>query len=213
MPLDRYVTLGRSGLRVSPFCMGCMTFGEDWGWGSSAKDSEAILDRFIDAGGGGGDFLDTANVYTKGHSEKIIGDHIGRHARRRHHLVIATKFFGNMSAGDPNAGGTAESQSTSLARSPCDGFRRTISIYIGCTLGTPRHRLTKQCVRLTIWSAPEKYATSGSPIHPHGRWPRPRSQLSFADGFLWLRYRLSIRCSNVRLRENSFRWHGRWVLA
>ena len=54
MPLDRYVTLGRSGLRVSPFCMGCMTFGEDWGWGSSAKDSEAILDRFIDAGRGGG---------------------------------------------------------------------------------------------------------------------------------------------------------------
>ena len=58
-------------------------------------------------GGGGGDFLDTANVYTKGHSEKIIGDHIGRHARRRHHLVIATKFFGNMSAGDPNAGGSS----------------------------------------------------------------------------------------------------------
>ena len=42
MPLDRYVTLGRSGLRASPFCMGCMTFGEDWGWGSSAKASEAI---------------------------------------------------------------------------------------------------------------------------------------------------------------------------
>ncbi len=68
MPLDRYVTLGRSGLRVSPFCMGCMTFGEDWGWGSSAKASEAILDRFIDAGG---NFLDTTNVYTKGHSERV----------------------------------------------------------------------------------------------------------------------------------------------
>ncbi len=68
MPLDRYVTLGRSGLRVSPFCMGCMTFGEDWGWGSSAKASEAILDRFIDAGG---NLLDTTNVYTKGHSDRV----------------------------------------------------------------------------------------------------------------------------------------------
>ena len=45
MPLDHYVTLGRSGLRVSPFCLGAMTFGEDLGWGTSVKDSEAILDR------------------------------------------------------------------------------------------------------------------------------------------------------------------------
>jgi aryl-alcohol dehydrogenase-like predicted oxidoreductase len=102
MPLDHYVTLGRSGLRVSPFCLGCMTFGNDWGWGSSVKDSEAIMDRFLDAGG---NFLDTANVYTKGHSETIIGDHIGRHPARRDRVVIATKFFGGMYAGDPNGGG------------------------------------------------------------------------------------------------------------
>ena len=102
MPLDHYVTLGRSGLRVSPFCLGCMTFGEDWGFGSSVGDSEAILDRFLDAGG---NFLDTANVYTKGHSEKIIGDHIGRHASGRQSTVIATKFFGGMYRGDPNGGG------------------------------------------------------------------------------------------------------------
>ena len=104
MPLDHYVTLGRSGLRVSPFCLGCMTFGEDWGFGSTVKDSEAIMDRFLDAGG---NFLDTANVYTKGHSEKIVGDHLGRHPGRRQHLVIATKFFGSMSGGDPNAGGAS----------------------------------------------------------------------------------------------------------
>ena len=102
MPLDHYVTLGRSGLRVSPFCLGCMTFGEDWGFGSTVKDSEAILDGFLDAGG---NFIDTANVYTKGHSEKIVGDHIGRHAGQRQHVVIATKFFGSMSGGDPNARG------------------------------------------------------------------------------------------------------------
>ena len=74
MPLDHYVTLGRSGLRVSPFCLGSMTFGEDLGWGSSVKESEQIINRYIDLGG---NFIDTANFYTKSHSEKIIGDHVG----------------------------------------------------------------------------------------------------------------------------------------
>jgi len=102
MPLDHYVTLGRSGLRVSPFCLGAMTFGDEWVWGASVEDSEAMLDRYIDAGG---NFIDTANVYTKGHSEKIIGDHVGRHPAKRDRLVIATKFFGGMFRGDPNSGG------------------------------------------------------------------------------------------------------------
>jgi len=102
MSLDQYVTLGHSGLRVSPFCLGAMTFGEDWGWGSSAADSDAIIARFLERGG---NFIDTANVYTKGHSEKIIGDVIGRDRRRRDRVVIATKFFGNLHPGDPNGGG------------------------------------------------------------------------------------------------------------
>jgi aryl-alcohol dehydrogenase-like predicted oxidoreductase len=104
MPLDRYVTLGRSGLRVSPFCLGAMTFGEDLGWGSSVADSEAILDGFIDHGG---NFIDTANLYTKGHSEKIIGDHVGRDPKKRDRLVIATKFSANHFPGDPNGGGSS----------------------------------------------------------------------------------------------------------
>lgn len=103
MPLDHYVTLGRSGLRVSPFCLGAMTFGSDWGWGSDVKDTKVIIDRCLEKGG---NFIDTANVYTKGHSEKIIGDHIGRHPAKRDRLVIATKFFGTLYPGDPNAGGT-----------------------------------------------------------------------------------------------------------
>lgn len=102
MPLDHYVTLGRSGLRVSPFCLGTMTFGEEWGWGSSVADSEAILARYLDAGG---NFIDTANLYTWGHSEKIIGDFFKKNPARREKAVIATKFFGSLTTGDPNAGG------------------------------------------------------------------------------------------------------------
>lgn len=100
--LDHYVTLGRSGLRVSPLCLGTMTFGLEWGWGSTPEESTLILDAYIDAGG---NFVDTANIYTRGHSEKIIGDHVGRHPAKRDRLVIATKFFGNLHSGDPNAGG------------------------------------------------------------------------------------------------------------
>src|SRR5262245_44216871 len=102
MPLDHYVTLGRSGLRVSPFCLGTMTFGPDLGWGSSVEESTQIIDRYL---GGGGNFIDTANFYTRGHSEKIIGDHIGRHPSKRDRIVIATKFFSSLYTGDPNAGG------------------------------------------------------------------------------------------------------------
>ena len=76
MPLDQYVTLGRSGLRVSPLCLGAMTFGEDLGWGTSVEESQQIIDRYIEAGG---NFIDTANFYTRSHSEEILGDHIGLH--------------------------------------------------------------------------------------------------------------------------------------
>src|SRR3984885_12919050 len=103
MPLDQYVTLGRSGLRVSPLCLGAMTFGEDLGWGTSVEESQQIIDRYTELGG---NFIDTANFYTRSHSEKILGDHIGRHAARRDRLVIATKFSGNLYPGDPNGGGS-----------------------------------------------------------------------------------------------------------
>src|ERR1700723_2208763 len=102
MPLNSYVTLGRSGLRVSPFCLGAMTFGEDWGWGATPEDSAKILGAFLERGG---NFVDTANFYTKGHSEKIIGDFIAQDRARRERMVLATKFFGNLYPGDPNGGG------------------------------------------------------------------------------------------------------------
>jgi aryl-alcohol dehydrogenase-like predicted oxidoreductase len=102
MPLDHYVTLGRSGLRVSPLCLGAMTFGEDWGWGATVPESQALLSRFLDRGG---NFVDTANAYTKGHSEVIIGDFFAAAPGRRDRVVIATKFFSNLYPGDPNGGG------------------------------------------------------------------------------------------------------------
>ena len=102
MSLTNYVTLGRSGLRVSPLCLGTMTFGEDWGWGSTVAESESILGRYLELGG---NFIDTANGYTKGHSEAIIGDYFARARGRRDRVVIATKFSTNLWAGDPNGGG------------------------------------------------------------------------------------------------------------
>lgn len=102
MPLNHYITLGRSGLRVSPFCLGAMTFGPDWGWGSTPEETCRIIDAYLERGG---NFIDTANIYTKGHSEKIIGDHLGRDRAKRDRVVIATKFMGNLYPGDPNGGG------------------------------------------------------------------------------------------------------------
>jgi aryl-alcohol dehydrogenase-like predicted oxidoreductase len=101
VPLDHYRTLGASGLRVSPLCLGSMTFGQDWGWGAPEHEAQRMLDWYLDAGG---NFIDTANEYTKGHSEAIIGERLGR-TSRRDRIVIATKFFGSMWTGDPNAGG------------------------------------------------------------------------------------------------------------
>lgn len=102
MDLQHYRSLGRSGLRVSPLCLGTMTFGNDWNWGSDESESRAILEAYLSRGG---NFLDTANGYTFGHSERILGGFFGSNRRLRHSVVLATKFFCNMWPGDPNAGG------------------------------------------------------------------------------------------------------------
>jgi aryl-alcohol dehydrogenase-like predicted oxidoreductase len=100
--LDSYITLGRSGLRVSPLTLGTMTFGEDWGWGASPEASDAILAEYIDRGG---NVIDTANIYTNGHSEKIVGDFFAARPGVRDRVVLSTKFFANLYPGDPNGGG------------------------------------------------------------------------------------------------------------
>jgi aryl-alcohol dehydrogenase-like predicted oxidoreductase len=110
MPLDHYVTLGRSGLRVSPFALGAMTFGEDpGGAGCSVEESEKILATYLDRGG---NFVDTANFYTNTHSERILGDFFAARPGRRDHVVLASKFFFNLFPGDPNGGGAGRGSIT-----------------------------------------------------------------------------------------------------
>jgi aryl-alcohol dehydrogenase-like predicted oxidoreductase len=95
----RYKLLGRSGLRVSELALGTMTFGEEWGWGASKEESKKVFDAFAEAGG---NFIDTANRYTEGTSERYVGDFV---SADRNHFVVATKYTLFTRHGDPNASG------------------------------------------------------------------------------------------------------------
>jgi len=101
MRLNDYTTLGSSGLRVSPLCLGTMTFGTEWGWGAEESVSHALFDRYIEAGG---NFIDTADGYTGGKSEEMVGKFIAER-KLRDRVVLATKFTFNAEPGNPNAGG------------------------------------------------------------------------------------------------------------
>lgn len=119
--LDQYRLLGRSGLRVSPLCLGAMTFGKDWGWGSDRETSYAIYREYLDRGG---NFIDTANFYTNGTSESLLGEFMGTD---RDAVVLATKFTLNTRPGDPNAGGNHRK---SIAQSVEASLRRLRTDYI-----------------------------------------------------------------------------------
>ena len=71
LPTMNYQLLGKSGLRVSELCLGTMTFGQDWGWGAARDEARKIYDTFREAGG---NFIDTANVYTNVTSETFLGE-------------------------------------------------------------------------------------------------------------------------------------------
>lgn len=100
---DEYYLLGRSGLRVSPLCLGTMTFGNEGGWGSDIDTARQMFHRYLEVGG---NFIDTADVYTDGHSEEMLGTFMAE-AKNRDHLIVATKYTFNTRPGDPNAGGNA----------------------------------------------------------------------------------------------------------
>jgi aryl-alcohol dehydrogenase-like predicted oxidoreductase len=95
----RYTLLGNSGLRVSEVALGTMTFGTDWGWGASEGESAKQFELFAEAGG---TLIDTANKYTNGSAESILG---GLLATDRDHFVVGTKYSLNVRDGDLNAGG------------------------------------------------------------------------------------------------------------
>lgn len=95
----RYKLFGKSGLRVSELCLGTMSFGTEWGWGADYEVSKQIFDAFANAGG---NFLDTANRYTEGVSEKWLGEFI---AADRDHFVLATKYSLFDRKDDPNFSG------------------------------------------------------------------------------------------------------------
>jgi aryl-alcohol dehydrogenase-like predicted oxidoreductase len=94
-----YKLLGRSGLKVSELCLGTMGFGKEWNWGADKETTFAILESFAQAGG---NFIDTANRYTEGTSEKWIGEFV---KPDRHHYVVATKYSLHDNQTNVNASG------------------------------------------------------------------------------------------------------------
>src|SRR4029434_6032588 len=98
-PCMNYRLLGKSGLRVSETALGTMTFGEEWGWGASKDEARKVYETYRESGG---NFIDTANVYTNGSSERFVGEFIKDH---RQSVVLATKYSNAALGNDPNAAG------------------------------------------------------------------------------------------------------------
>ena len=118
----KYKLLGRSGLKVSELCLGTMGFGTENGWGADKEASFSIIEKFAEAGG---NFLDTANMYKLGTSEKIIGEFVS--GRDRDFFVIATKYtlFDNQT--NPNASGNNRKN---MMRSVEESLRRLQTDFI-----------------------------------------------------------------------------------
>jgi aryl-alcohol dehydrogenase-like predicted oxidoreductase len=95
----KYRLLGNSGLRVSEAALGTMTFGDVWGWGAAMDEAQKVYNAFREAGG---NFIDTANMYTNGTSESFLGEFLKEH---RKSMVLATKYTNSAPGADPNAAG------------------------------------------------------------------------------------------------------------
>lgn len=117
----RYRLFGRSGLRVSELALGTMTFGTAWGWGADESTCRAMVDAYAETGG---NFIDTANNYTDGEAERIVGACVGAD---RDHFVVATKFSLTDRRDDPNFGGNGRKN---LVRSLEASLRRLSTDYV-----------------------------------------------------------------------------------
>jgi aryl-alcohol dehydrogenase-like predicted oxidoreductase len=113
--------LGNSGLRVSEAALGTMTFGDDWGWGSGKDEARKVYDAFREAGG---NFIDTANLYTNGTSETFLGEFMKGH---RESMVMATKYTNAAPGKDPNAAGN---QRKNMVQSAEASLKRLQTDYI-----------------------------------------------------------------------------------
>ncbi len=118
----KYKLLGRSGLKVSELCLGTMGFGTEAGWGADQQTSFGIMEAFANAGG---NFLDTANAYKSGTSEKTIGEFVSQ--RDRDYWVIATKYSLKDNLINPNASGNNRKN---MMRSVEESLRRLKTDFI-----------------------------------------------------------------------------------
>ncbi len=115
--------LGRTGLRVSRLALGAMTFGTESGWGTEKDTARQIFNRYVESGG---NFVDTADLYTNGVSEQWMGEFI-RERQLRARIVLATKFSYNGQADNPNAGANGR---TNMLRAFRGSLRRLGTDYI-----------------------------------------------------------------------------------
>ncbi|GAB4531174.1 MAG: aldo/keto reductase [Anaerolineae bacterium] len=117
----QYTFLGNTGLKVSELCLGAMTFGTDWGWGADREESRRIFEAFVAAGG---NFIDTADAYTNGTSERFVGEFIHP---SRDQFVIATKYTISTDTYNANAHGNSRKN---LMRSLEASLKRLQTDYI-----------------------------------------------------------------------------------
>ncbi len=172
----RYKLFGKSGLRVSELCLGTMTFGEEWGYSASKEACRQIFDAFLEAGG---NFIDTANLYTNGTSERYLGEFV--HAEREH-LVLATKYTMAPPGRDPNAAGT---QRKNLVQSLEASLKRLGTDYLDVyfvhiwDFFTPIEEVM-QALFDVVHAGKVLYVAS--PIPPPGLSPAPIRSRSCVDG-------------------------------
>ena len=170
----KYRLLGNSGLRVSEFSLGTMTFGEEWGWGSGKDEARKVYDAFREAGG---NFIDTANLYTNGASETFLGEFMEGH---RQSVVLATKYTNAAPGKDPNAAGN---QRKNMVQAVEGSLKRLHTDYIDLYWVHIWDGLTpvEETMRGT-WFARAKCSTSASQMRPPGGPPRRTRSLNCVAG-------------------------------
>ena len=111
-----FVRFGKSGVKLSRLCLGTMTFGRE----ADEETSFKIMDRYVEMGG---NFLDTADAYSIGRTEEVVGRWLKARGARQQ-TFLATKVFNKMGPG-PNEGGSPATTFSAPSRTACAACRRT----------------------------------------------------------------------------------------